>query len=116
MHLKNWSLLYPDGRTPRLSPAYDFVATIAYLKDDKLALSFVDSKAYESLTRDQFARFAAKSGLPRKLTLDTVEDTVSMFAKEWHGADVDALDDAVRGAIDSHLSSIPLWAEIAGGS
>jgi serine/threonine-protein kinase HipA len=27
MYLKNWSLLYPDGRTPVLSPAYDFVAT-----------------------------------------------------------------------------------------
>ena len=23
MHLKNWSLLYPDGRTPVLSPGYD---------------------------------------------------------------------------------------------
>jgi len=29
-HLKNWSLLYRDGRTPRLSPAYDLVATVLY--------------------------------------------------------------------------------------
>jgi len=28
MHLKNWPLLYPDRRTPVLSPAYDFVATL----------------------------------------------------------------------------------------
>jgi len=27
MHLKNWSVLYPDGRAPVLSPAYDYVAT-----------------------------------------------------------------------------------------
>jgi len=31
MHLKNWSLLYPDRRTPVLSPAYDFVATLPYI-------------------------------------------------------------------------------------
>ena len=28
MHLKNWSLLYPDSRIPVLSPAYDFVSTL----------------------------------------------------------------------------------------
>lgn len=38
-HLKNWSLWYPDGRAPRLSPAYDQVCTIAYDDtDEKLAL------------------------------------------------------------------------------
>ncbi len=40
MHLKNWSLLYPDSRTPALSPAYDFVATFLYVPNDKLALNF----------------------------------------------------------------------------
>jgi serine/threonine-protein kinase HipA len=25
MHLKNWSLLYRDGRTPTLAPGYDYV-------------------------------------------------------------------------------------------
>src|ERR1039458_9423203 len=34
MHLKNWSLLYPDRRTPQLSPGYDFVATLPYLPND----------------------------------------------------------------------------------
>lgn len=36
MHLKNWSLLYPDQRTPMLSPAYDLVATVPYIADDQL--------------------------------------------------------------------------------
>jgi serine/threonine-protein kinase HipA len=39
MHLKNWTLLYPDGRTPKLSPAYDLVSTIAYIDDFTMALS-----------------------------------------------------------------------------
>jgi serine/threonine-protein kinase HipA len=31
MHAKNRSLIYPDRRRARLSPAYDFVATTAYI-------------------------------------------------------------------------------------
>src|SRR5205085_2078009 len=27
-HVKNFSLIYPDGRTPELAPAYDVVSTI----------------------------------------------------------------------------------------
>src|SRR5262249_52778821 len=41
MHLKNWSLLYRDGRTPTLSPAYDLVSTVPYIPGDRLALNFV---------------------------------------------------------------------------
>ncbi|MCX4239367.1 type II toxin-antitoxin system HipA family toxin [Paraliomyxa miuraensis] len=29
-HLKNWSLLYPDGVNPRLAPVYDVVSTVVY--------------------------------------------------------------------------------------
>nr|WP_244617037.1 MULTISPECIES: HipA domain-containing protein [unclassified Rhizobium] len=32
MHLKNWSLIYPDRRTPALSPAYDLLSTIPISK------------------------------------------------------------------------------------
>src|SRR5262249_33699679 len=35
MHLKNWSFLYADGRTPSLAPAYDLVSTIPYLPADR---------------------------------------------------------------------------------
>lgn len=31
MHLKNWSLIYPDRRRAALAPAYDFVSTIPYI-------------------------------------------------------------------------------------
>ena len=36
MYLKNWSLIYPDGHTPQLAPAYDFVSTVRYVADDRL--------------------------------------------------------------------------------
>lgn len=60
-HLKNWSLYYPDGRTPRLSPAYDLVATVAYAStSDALALPFNGSLAFEDVTVPGFRRLASK--------------------------------------------------------
>lgn len=60
-HLKNWSLYYPDGRTPRLSPAYDMVATIVYAgTSDVLALPFHGSLAFEDVTMAGFRRLAGK--------------------------------------------------------
>jgi serine/threonine-protein kinase HipA len=109
MHLKNWSLIYPDRRTAQLAPAYDFVSTIAYIPDDKLALTFVDSKSFESVTREQFIRFAAKAGLPERLILQTTRDTLERFRNVWReGADL-MIPSKVRSAIDRHLKRVPIW-------
>jgi serine/threonine-protein kinase HipA len=112
MHLKNWSLIYPDTRSARLSPAYDFLSTVAYLPDDKLALSFAGSKAYDSLTREQFIRFAAKAQLPEKLTLDTMEETVACFSAQWRTYQ-GALDLKLRTAIQRHLKPSPSGTTLA---
>lgn len=61
MHLKNWSLIYPDGRKPKLAPAYDFVATIAYMDDCKLALSIVREKDTKLLDERLLERFASRA-------------------------------------------------------
>jgi serine/threonine-protein kinase HipA len=109
MHAKNWSLIYPDRRTPQLAPAYDFLSTIGYIAKDKLALTFVDTKAFSSLNRDRFSRFAAKVGLPEKLTLDTVKETVARFRETWqHSKDL-PIDARLRKTIDEHLPTIPIW-------
>jgi serine/threonine-protein kinase HipA len=110
MHLKNWSLIYSDRRSAALAPAYDFVSTIAYLPDDRLALTFVDSKQFSSVSNDQFERFAAKARLPTKLTLDTVHETVARFAETWRNPPDALNNDQLREAIDRHLQSVPLWA------
>jgi serine/threonine-protein kinase HipA len=109
MHLKNWSLIYPDRRRAALAPAYDFVSTIAWLPEDSLALTLVDSKQFSSITTEQFERFAAKARLPTKLTLDTVQQTVAHFADVWRNLGPDFVDPRIREAIDRHLDSVPLW-------
>ncbi len=110
MHLKNWSLIYPDRRRAALAPAYDFVSTIAYLPDDRLALTFVDSKQFSSITYDQFERFAAKARLPMKLTLNTVRETVARFAETWRNSQDVLNNEHLRESINRHLQSVPLWA------
>jgi serine/threonine-protein kinase HipA len=114
MHLKNWSLIYPDRRAAQLAPAYDYVSTVTYLQDAKMALTFVDSKSFNSVTREGFRLFAAKSGLPEKMTRDTVEETVVAFSKVWQTAEIQGLNNTVRRAVNKHLKTVPLWREITG--
>lgn len=109
MHLKNWSLIYPNGRIAELAPAYDFVSTIAFLPDDKTALTLVDSKRFDSVTLEQFERLAAKAGLPEKITLDTARKTVDAFRSVWRDFDMETLDGGTRQAIEKHLERVPLW-------
>lgn len=83
MHLKNWSLLYPDGRTPVLSPAYDFVSTLPYVPGDTLALSFGGTKSLDGVTLDQVRRFTDAARLPMKPVKDIVAETVEITQKRW---------------------------------
>jgi len=110
MHLKNWSLMYPDGRNAFLAPAYDFVSTIPYISNEVLALNFVDNKAFSSLDKNLLERFAAKAHLPEKLVLDTALETVGRFSEAWKVNGDLPLGDNVRQAIDEHLETVPLWA------
>lgn len=106
MHLKNWSLVYPDRRHARLSPAYDFVSTIGYIEGDRLALTFTDSKEFASVTLGEFERFAAKAGLPEKLVLDTARATAARFRAAWKSPP--PMPAAVHRAIAAHLKTLPL--------
>jgi serine/threonine-protein kinase HipA len=83
MHLKNWSLLYPDRRTPQLSPGYDFVATLPYIANDTLALSFGGSRSLSGITPDQMRRFADTARIPAsplwRIAVETAERTVAAW-------------------------------------
>jgi len=83
MHLKNWSLLYPDTRTPVLSPAYDIVATLPYIPNDKLALTFGGSRSLEGIEPDQIRHFSNTAGLPLPPILRIVRETVEATTAAW---------------------------------
>ena len=72
-HLKNWSLIFSDGRMPRLAPAYDLVGTVRHAHD-RLALSLGDTKESLRSTSMSVPSLSEKAGLPVRLVLQTVRD------------------------------------------
>lgn len=109
MHLKNWSLLYADGITPALSPAYDFVSTLAYIPDDKAALKFSRTARWDGFTEDELAYLAAKAGLPERLVIATAHATVEAFRESWANERGHLpLHGEVADVIDRQLQVVPL--------
>jgi len=109
MHLKNWSMIYPDRRHAALAPAYDFVATIAHFKDDKAALNFSRTKRFDKFSEDELTHLAAKALLPEKLVLDTARETVARFHEHWQAEKKNLpLSEDVITAIEAHLRTIPI--------
>jgi len=107
MHLKNWSLLYPDRRTPALSPGYDFVATTPYIPGDKLGLSFGDSRSLSEITPDQMRRFADTARIPAsplwKIAVETAERTAESWKTLEHAG---LLPKGLKEAIGNQILSV----------
>lgn len=113
MHLKNWSLIYPDRRTPALSPAYDLLSTIPYIEgEDTAALNFSRTKKMVALSLDELTHLAAKAELSEKLVLDTARERVARFREVWNAEKANLpMAAKVRGMIDAHAPSIELYRE-----
>jgi serine/threonine-protein kinase HipA len=109
MHLKNWSLLYPDGRKPILSPAYDYVSTIPYIPGDKLALTFGRSRSLSAITKDQVRRFADTAHLPMSPIWEVVTATVERTRESWSSQDhKDILPASINKAIEQQIQTVSL--------
>ncbi len=107
MHLKNWSLLYPDGRTPILSPAYDFVATLPYIPGDSLALSFGASRSLDGITLDQVRRFTDTAHMPMDPVWRIVRDMVERTAEAWKALPCkDLIPAATLKIIDGQIQKV----------
>ncbi|MFW8637484.1 type II toxin-antitoxin system HipA family toxin [Cribrihabitans pelagius] len=109
MHLKNWSLIYPDKINAALAPAYDFVSTIAYIPGDSFALNYSRTREFTEFDGDELAHLAAKAALPKKMVQDTAREMVTDFRSVWE-QEKHALPmfDNVRTAIDDLLPTLPI--------
>jgi serine/threonine-protein kinase HipA len=109
MHLKNWSLIYPDRRIAALAPAYDFVATIHYIPDEKAALTYARTKRMNEFSRDELAYLAGKARLPEKLVLDTAAETVARFHETWSTEKKNLpLSKELIATIEKHVKTVPI--------
>ncbi len=113
MHLKNWSLIYPDGRSPALAPGYDFASTIGYLPDASMALKYIRTKQMAELSVDELRYMAAKAQLPETPVLNAARETVQAFLDTWPARKKDLpLYDETAEVIDKHVQSITLVEEL----
>ena len=93
MHLKNWSLIYRDGRVPTLSPSYDLVATRAYAgTSQEMALKLAKTRRFEDVERSAFSRMARKLGSDPREILRWVDEAVVAVREAWalHRGDLPA--------------------------
>lgn len=109
MHLKNWSLIYPDRRSARLSPAYDFVSTIPYIEDEKAALKYSRTKRFDEFSFDELKHLSARALLPEKIVTDIAKETVALFREHWQKEKGNLpLYPNVVEAIDEHIGKVPV--------
>ena len=113
MHLKNWSLLYQEaaasgGRTtPKLSPAYDFVATVPYIPNDKLGLQFGGSQSLGEITVEQVRRFADTARLAAGPVWGIVREVVERTVEAWRGLpERDLLPEGMRDVIERQIHGV----------
>jgi len=107
MHLKNWSFIYADSRTPQLAPAYDFVSTIPYIPNDKLALSLSGEKEMGKIAPGHFKKLTKKAGLPEYLVLNTLTKTIEAVFEAWHAHKMNyPLPQEICDRIEKHMQSL----------
>lgn len=83
-HLKNWSFLYPDKITPRLSPAYDIVTTNVYIENEiQYALNLGKIKEWYVASMAHFQVWADRSGIPWRAIKPHMDDTLSKARELW---------------------------------
>lgn len=110
-HLKNWSMVYPDGVTARLSPAYDLVSTVQYLPDDRMALNLARSKEWSAVTLQSFRRLADRSGVEHAIVDKWVCEAAETVWRAWHENSKEfGYSEGARETIERHAARVPLLA------
>jgi len=110
-HLKNWTLIYPDGRTARLSPAYDLVAVTAYagFEHDELAFSLGNTRRSNLVTVESFRRLGATLDIDADHVVEVAKEAVELLAATWISVKRDCpVPDFVVANIDERLRKLPL--------
>lgn len=85
-HLKNWSLIYRDGRVPALAPAYDLVSTAYYMAGagpEDLGLKFGGSRQFHRVTLATFANLQERLGASDVDLAECAAGTVERTLVEW---------------------------------
>ena len=108
MHLKNWSIIYPNGRDARLAPMYDFVCTRAYYPAGALALTIGEERTFESIDVTVLTRFARRAALSERRTLILAAEVVERLHDAWRDLQPTIDNPALVGALERTFAAVPL--------
>lgn len=103
-HLKNWSMMYRDGRNAELSPAYDIVTTKAYIADEtKPALNMAKARSWYDMSLEHFQKWAEYGDIPWRPVLYNLKATIDSARTLWPGALTDSpMPDRQQDALRAH--------------
>jgi serine/threonine-protein kinase HipA len=83
-HLKNWSLLYANQITARLSPAYDIVTTRVYFNDEtQFAMSLGKTKEWYNVSLKHFQVWAERADIPWRSIKPHLDDVMQKARQLW---------------------------------
>ena len=86
-HLKNWALIYPDGRTPKLSPLYDPACVTAWFDEMGAQEYALNRKVDRTLSELDWTRLRAllvQARVPRAPRLVSIaKQTVQRAQDVW---------------------------------
>jgi serine/threonine-protein kinase HipA len=107
-HLKNWSLLYSDQITPRLSPAYDIVTTSVYIDGERhYALHLGKTKAWYTASYTNFQSWAKRAGIPWRAIKPHLDDVMEKARSLWPAALKDLpMNKEHHGKLKNHWKSL----------
>ena len=107
-HLKNWALVYPDGRTPQLAPVYDPVCVAAFFEgvpQGQYAVNRAIDTTLRALTWNDLEGLIKAAGLlrvPRHLAL--LRDVVGQAQEAWPALLTPEVPDAMRRCVQERLA------------
>lgn len=108
-HLKNWSLIYNTPNLPTLSPAYDLVSTLPYIKQYNLALNLAKLKSFYQIDLEHLKYFAKRADIPVQLTLRTAQETVEKFRIAWKNeASNLPINNTLKSALAAHWQQLKI--------
>ncbi len=111
-HAKNFALWYPEPTIPRLSPAYDLVATLEFLPANDMSLKLAKARRFADVDRSRFRRLAERAKLDPSATDEIVVQAVRDQLAAWSELrDQDAIGTNYRALIDDRVQSLPLVSE-----
>lgn len=108
MHLKNWGIVYPNGRDARLAPMYDYVCTRAYYPSGSLALTIGEERAFENIDATALSRFARRAELSVRRTLILAQEVVVRLHSAWIDLRPTVDNPALVDALERTFSDVPL--------